>query len=91
MRTSYADNAMFPFSRVFRPPHQCGDVFQPLLPVVLDCINGINGAIVVSALPVLCCGGLHPRVPISRGCVRVRLYCAVCACSADDIVFVLFV
>lgn len=47
MRTSYADNRVFPFTKVFKPPHNGEDTFQPLLPVVLDCINGVNGAIVV--------------------------------------------
>ena len=59
MRTSYADSTLYPFTKVFRAPHLCDDVFQPLLPVVLDCINGVNGAIVVcKACLVLLCMGL---------------------------------
>jgi hypothetical protein len=63
VRTSYADQTTFSFSRVFTPHSHMDDVFQAVLPVVLDCVEGINGAVLVRG------GGgeggrSRPRVPL---------------------------
>jgi hypothetical protein len=64
VRTSYADSSRYTFSKVFPPTFRIDDVFAGLLPIVLDCVNGVNGAILVS-------GGRCLPPPGPRRCVAV--------------------
>jgi hypothetical protein len=48
--TSYADSGLYRFAHVFQPQDSIEKIFQSVLPVVLDCVNGVNGAIVVGLL-----------------------------------------
>ena len=47
--TSYADSGLYRFSRVFSSNYAIEDVYHAALPVVVDCIHGVNGAILVRA------------------------------------------
>ena len=75
VRTSYADRSTYSFSRVFPPPSPpLDDIFKSVLPVVLDCVNGINGAVLVrgaesiTVFPPNC----HRHVPSRAGSPVLR-------------------
>lgn len=45
--TSYADSGVYKFSRVFPANSPLNDVFVATLPIIMDCMHGVNGAILV--------------------------------------------
>ncbi len=94
VRTSYADQTTFSFSRVFTPHSHMDDVFMAVLPVVRDCVKGINGAVLVRGgrvRPCLATNWRPPRSPHLKAssrdsppeCHAARLArtCTVAVCS----------